>query len=108
MPTWGRARGNRPWCHFIAWVWPHVLHGARSALLTTLPSMPSTEPGTQLVPNECLFTESPRLNMEPSTQLVSNECLWKRHREREPRTEGEERRREGPERDKRDRPASVG
>lgn len=86
---------------FIAWVWPHVLHGARSALLTMLPSMPSTEPGTQLVPKECLFTESPRLNMEPGTQLVSNECLWKRHREREPRTEGEERRREGPERDKR-------
>lgn len=61
MQGW-RALGS-----FIEWVWElTVLHGARSTLLTTLSSVP----GTQLVPNECLFTESPGLSVEPGTQLV--------------------------------------
>lgn len=47
--------------------------GAGAAPLTTLSSVPSTEPGAQLVPNR---------------------CLWKRNREREGRREAEGRERE--------------
>lgn len=52
--SWGCAWGEGRWSRF-EWVWAHTVpHGTRATLLSTLSSMPSAEPGTQLVPNECL------------------------------------------------------
>lgn len=57
------AKGT--WGHITEWLWAHIAlqgavvrthkDGVRSALLTTLSSVPSKEPSTQLVPNKCLW-----------------------------------------------------